>query len=143
MGQIIGTTNAVNEDEPTTSVVEMNLVRPEHPEKHRYMILTVIRQDKEAQCWFDLGPAKQFTRPQFRYITGGRDDSGKLYSCHNVGEAIEAANQLREGPFEQPEPPPAYRPGALAQAWHDQPDIRRKGKKKASTFGHGGALQRS
>lgn len=139
--QIVLATTAVRDDEPTTSVVEMNLVQPGIVGMHRYQIITVIRGDREEQCWNDLGPAENFTRPQFRIVTGYRDpDTGKLWSGDNVGKAVEMANQLREGPFEQPEPPP-NRPD-LAQLFRDQPEVRRKGRKKVSTFGHGPAIVR-
>ena len=135
-------TQTVNTDEPSTSVVEMNLVRPGVRGMHRYMIITVVRSDKEEQFWMDLGDSKQFTRPEFRIMTGYCDtDTGKIFSCHNVGEAIDMANHLREGPFDQPEPPP-NRPD-LVQLFRDQPEKRRKDRKKVSTFGHGLAIVRN
>lgn len=142
MSRILCGTHWVNTEEPCLNLVEMNLVRPEHPEMHRYMILTVMRGDKPEEFWMDLGPAKQFNRPQFRIPGGARDDfTGRFHVVHTVGELVDMANQLREGPFEQPEPP-KNRPD-LQQLFYDQPDIRRKNKKKVSTFGPGSVLQRS
>lgn len=142
MSQVIIAAAVVNSDTPSTSIVEMNLVRPDHPEQHRYQILTVIRDGKEEQLWTDMGLAKNWNRPQFRIITGGKDEDGKLWSEHTAGEARDLANHLREGPFEQPEPPKEYQPGQLQQAWQDQGDIHRKKRKGLSSFGRGGVVVR-
>jgi len=104
------------------------------------MIISVVRADKAEDFYMDLGGAEEFKTPQVRIITGGQEPDGKLFSEHTVGEALEMANHLREGPYQQPEPP---KTSNLIQAFHDKPDIRKKMKKKQSSFGYGGILQRS
>ena len=142
MGLIETTTTAIHTDEVCLNLVEMNLTRPGKPGLDRYMIVTVLRQEKPVDFWIDLGPASQFTRPQVRIPTGGQDPTtGKWWSEHNVGQAVEMANYIREGPFEQPEP--VFQTPDLIQIYLDQPDIRRRHRKKMSTFGHGQATQRS
>ncbi len=138
MSLIIGT-QAVNTDEPCLNLSEVNLVRPDSKGIDRYLILTVIRNDKPEEFRVDLGSAKNFKVEEFRIPGGAIDErTGKIYIEHNVGELLEIANTLRERPRE--EPPQG---DGLIQAFRDQPDVRRRARKKVSSFGYGGTIQRS
>lgn len=141
MSRLLIGTNTVFTNEPCYLLVESNEVAPDYKGWHRYQTLTVIRNDRKVEFRRSLGPVEQFKVPVFQIIGGATDyDNGRIYIEETVGSLIEMANYIREGPFTQPEPPPTR---DLIGAYYDQPEIRRKARKKQSTFGPGAVLQRS
>lgn len=140
--KLVGATSVVNTEEACLCLREVELMRPDSKGLNRYLVITIIRPDGPMDFQVDLGPAKDFDAEQFYVPTGGKDQqTGKYWSVHTVGEALDIANQLREGPREAPEPP-AER-FDLVGAYYDQADKLHKVRKKLSTFGPGAALQRS
>ncbi|MDO8673043.1 MAG: hypothetical protein Q7O66_16670 [Dehalococcoidia bacterium] len=141
MGRLLIGTNFVHEDEPAFSLKEMNEMAPDYRGFRRYQTIKVFRGDAVVEFRKDLGSAKNFTVEEF-VIPGGAQDpkTGKIYIEETVGRLMGIADHLREGPYEAPDPGPIP---DLIQVYHDQPEHRRKHRKKASTFGFGGILQRS
>lgn len=80
-------TDIVTKDEKAWSLGERNLVRPPEFHLHRYQIVTVVRDDKLAEWWKDLGPAERFTAPEFEVPS---------FFEHSVAELREIATQQRE-----------------------------------------------
>lgn len=58
-------TTMVHENERAMSLRELNLVRPPKYHNRRYQIITVVRDDRLTEWWDDLGPAENFTAPEF------------------------------------------------------------------------------
>lgn len=139
MANLLIGTNIVSMDEPCYFLAETNERTPDSKGVHRYQSITVIRNDQQVVCRRDLGPAANFDVEEFQ-IPGGATDptTGRVYIEETVGRLIEIANILRERPREQTRP---QNPN-LIQVFRDQPDIRRRVRKKVSTFGYGGTIQR-
>lgn len=65
----------------------------------RYQFLYVVRGDKLAEYRQDMGPAGDFTAPQFR-IPGGvqNEQTGYCEILHTVGELRDIADDQRDRP---------------------------------------------
>lgn len=79
-------TAAVQENEPVYWMWEASMVRPPDYQDRRYLVMTVARNDAPADCWFDLGPAAEFTSPGFEMPVLG---------VHSVAECRDIALDLR------------------------------------------------
>ncbi len=89
-------TLVVSEDEPCLGLFEMNLQSPGSRGMHRYQILEVMRDDRVAQAWIDLGLAKDIKADQLRILGGDRDETtGKFWIEHTVGELRDIADWRR------------------------------------------------
>lgn len=95
MTRILYGTIWIWEDEPCLGLYELNLQSPGSRGFHRYQIIRVIRDDKEAEYREDLGLASNWVgTDQFR-IPGGAYENGKFYIEETVGSLRDIANYLR------------------------------------------------
>ena len=63
----------------------------------RFQIILVIRNDALAEYRIDLGPASDFTTPEFRIPGGVVDEStGRGEILHTVGELKDIATEMHE-----------------------------------------------
>ncbi len=105
----------VVDDELAWNLREQNLVRPPTHQWHRWQIITVIRNDRLAEHWTDLGPAEMFPAPQieipslkehtvaelkdmaqrWRHEEGGRKRIAELQAESTLRDDI--MNQFEEG----------------------------------------------
>ena len=130
---VLTSTFAVRNDEPCALLVEVNLPAPDSKSVRRYQLITVVRDDKLAECRVDLGARENFTAAQFR-IPGGWGN----HIDHTVGELRDIAEWQRNGGSPMPMPEPTD----LVGEWHDMTDRRRKAKRNQSLFGPHGHHQR-
>lgn len=62
----------------------------------RYRIYLVVRDDRLAEHFEDLGPSKNFKGVDQIQIPGGvREPSGRIFIEHNVAELVSIAHELR------------------------------------------------
>jgi len=94
-------TNYVRLDEPCLNLKEEDIVNPKG-KRRRFRIFAVIRNDKIAEHWEDLGPSEKFRgQEQIRILGGGRDpDTGRIWIEHTVGELLEIAQEVHKHPFD-------------------------------------------
>jgi len=94
--QIYPVTNYVSVDEPCLNLKEEDIVNPQG-KRRRFRIFAVIRNDKIAEHWEDLGHSENFRGvQQIRILGGGRDpDTGRIWIEHTVGELLEIARDPR------------------------------------------------
>ena len=96
-------TIAVSQDEPCFGLYELDynsgLPLPEGG-FHRYQIILVIRDDKQAEAWIDMGSAVNWESvDQFRIPGGVRDPkTGRIEILHTVAELRGIADFLRVRP---------------------------------------------
>ena len=80
----------------------------------RFQIILVIRNDALAEYRIDLGPASDFTTPEFRIPGGVVDEStGRGEILHTVGELKDIATEMHEREA------PALRPRDIWQEYFD------------------------
>jgi len=93
----IGTTY-VFEDEPCLNLKEVNRKTPDEQSRHRYQIVTVIRNDKPVEFMLDLGAETDYVGVSQFNIPGGavNESTGKIYVEETVGRLREIAEGLRE-----------------------------------------------
>ena len=89
MGKIICGTQYVLEDEKALGLYELNMQSPGSKGFHRYQIILVLRNGRQAEFRKDLGLAKKFIRNQIRIPS---------YLEHTVGELMEIAESVRSRP---------------------------------------------
>jgi len=84
----------VSYDEPAFNLSE--LVQPIPVGKpRRFQIILVIRDDALAEYRIDLGPASEFTTPEFRIPGGVVDEvTGRGEILHTVGELKDIATEM-------------------------------------------------
>ena len=110
-----GTTN-IRPDEPAYSLSELNIQSP-YGEMRRYRVICVVRGDKLAQHFEDLGPAKSFSAPLFR-IPGGVSDGKKIEILHSVAELTDIAEHM----VDIPTLPESYEPRDIIHEYIDNRD---------------------
>lgn len=110
-----GTTN-IRPDEPAYSLSELNIQSP-YGEMRRYRVICVVRGDKLAQHFEDLGPAKSFISPLFR-IPGGVSDGKKIEILHSVAELTDIAEHM----VDIPTLPESYEPRDIIHEYIDNRD---------------------
>ena len=86
----------IRPEEPAYSLSELNMPSP-YGGMRRYRVICVVRGDKLAQHFEDLGPAKAFTSPLFR-IPGGVSDGKKIEILHSVAELTDIAQHMVDIP---------------------------------------------
>ena len=109
-------------DEPAWSLREVNLPRPDFHGRHRYQIVSVVRNDKLVEWRGDLGPAGNFSARQFNIIGGYVDERGRGHVFHSVAELQDMAAEMRQRPqdiYADREPEPL---ADWEQAYHDLKD---------------------
>ena len=95
--KITPTTLNVRKDEPCYLLVEMILPAANYQGRRRWQILTVIRDDKLTEHWYDMGPASQFRSEPIRILGGYVDEvTGTIWIEHTVAELMEIADWYRE-----------------------------------------------
>jgi hypothetical protein len=140
MSKLIAGTTVVSMDEGCWSLKESNEQSPGSRGWRRYQIIRVIRGDALAEFRRDLGPARKFKTDQFAIPGGVVDETtGRFELLHTVGELYDMAEHLRTGKPRQAETPPTD----LIGAYREQPERRALWRKKRSTFGSRGRLQRA
>lgn len=141
MSKILFGTHYVTPDEPCFSLKEVNLRTPDSKGIHRYMIVTVVRNDKLAEHRRDLGPASAFTMEEF-VVPGGMTDpiNKRIYIEETVGRLMQIADELRAEVHGRPDPPKGH---DLIGGYFDSFDKKIRNRKKQTTFGYGGITQRS
>ena len=133
-------TNLVKMDEPCWSLKEIISPAADSKSVRRWQCISVVRNDRIAELRRDLGEAKLFQVSEF-VIPGGvvDPDTGRGELLHTVGELIDIADYLREGPYTPPEKPEPY---DLIGAYHDLSDRHQREQKRQTTIGTGGWIQR-
>lgn len=91
---LLPATLEVSYDEPAFNLSE--LVQPTPVgEPRRFQIILVIRGDALAEYRIDLGPASNFTAPEFRIPGGVVDEfTGRGEILHTVGELKDIADEM-------------------------------------------------
>ena len=121
----------VRQDEPCFNLSELNrLSAPPDQTLHRYQVLLVVRDDRLAEYREDLGPATNFTRPEFRVPGGVSLGGGKFEILHTVAELQEVADHLRHESWSLP-----FQPADLTREYYDYLDQMPRFKKHQSTSG--------
>ena len=93
-GFIVSTLHA-SPDEGCYELAEINLPRPDGKGTNRYRMSGLVRQNKIATLWEDLGSAKKYSIDQFRILGGVRDEiTGKVTLLHTLGELIQIAEYM-------------------------------------------------
>ena len=96
MSNLVSATAEVHMDEPAFYLSE--LVQPSPlGAPRRFQIILVIRNDAIAEYRVDLGPASEFTPPEFRIPGGVIDEAtGRGEILHTVGELKDIADEMHE-----------------------------------------------
>jgi hypothetical protein len=103
----------------------------------RFQIILVIRNDALAEYRIDLGPASDFTTPEFRIPGGVVDEStGRGEILHTVGELKDIATAMHEREA------PALRPRDIWQEYFDLSEEKAKSAVGYTVFGPGGSTIR-
>ena len=103
----------------------------------RFQIILVIRNDALAEYRIDLGPASDFTIPEFRIPGGIVDEStGRGEILHTVGELKDIATAMHEREA------PALRPRDIWQEYFDLSEEKAKSAVGYTIFGPGGSTIR-
>ena len=110
-----GTTD-IRAEEPAFSLSELNMQSP-LGSLRRYRVICVVRGDKLAQHFEDLGPAQSFTTPLFR-IPGGVSDGKRIEIVHSVAELVDIAEHM----VDVPALPDSYEPRDLLHEYIDNRD---------------------
>jgi hypothetical protein len=99
MSKIELATIVVSDDEPCVGLYELDYQSPGSRGFHRYQILLVIRDDRQAEAWIDLGLTSNFKADQIRIPGGIRNDiTGRFDIVHTVGELRDIADTIRGNP---------------------------------------------
>ena len=129
-------TLTINEDEPAFNLSEVNL--QEGHGWRRYQIVTVIRGERFAQWWDDLGPRSSHTADQFRIVGGVPVGKGRIECLHTVGELRAMADRLRAGALLKFD----YEPTNWASAYYDALDTAKLVRRHQSVSGPAVTIQR-
>ena len=126
-------------DEPCFNLSELNqLGGPANNQQlHRWQIILVVRNDSLAEFRRDLGPAADFTRPEFRIPGGVVVGHGRVEILHTVQELVEIADHLRDEPFWLP-----FEPADLTTEYYNYLEQLPKVRRRQSTFGPMATIQR-
>ena len=91
---LLPATLEISYDEPAFNLAE--LVQPTPVgEPRRFQIILVLRNGALAEYRTDLGPASEFTTPEFRIIGGVVDEvTGRGEILHTVGELKDMADDM-------------------------------------------------
>ncbi len=81
-------TSYISNDEYAVGLIEINRLTPDHSERHRYQIITVVRDGEEAEFTKDLGSGYKSTNQL----------AIPSYLEHTVGELMDMAQTARENP---------------------------------------------
>ena len=133
---LLPATLEVSYDEPAFHLSE--LVQPSSlGAPRRFQIILVIRNDDLAEYRIDLGPASDFTAPEFRIPGGIVDDStGRGEILHTVGELKDIAIEMRERGM------PTLPKRDIWQEFYDQQEEQEKSAIGYTVFGPGGSTVR-
>lgn len=140
-GDLIVATTEVTEDEPCLGLHEINLQSPGSKGFHRYQIAYVMRADRPAARFVDLGAARKFKAPQFRIPGGAKDPiTGRYKIVHTVGQLRDIADDIRAKRADLLADP---NPVDFRQQLIDQSEQVRLLHRRASTSGPHITVQRS
>jgi hypothetical protein len=104
MSKLLMSTYYVNLSEPCLGLFELDFPAPKTNERHRFLIVQVLRNDKIVEFRKDLGASKTFPHDQIRIPGGAKDEeTGKFYIEHTVGELLNIAEQIRVQPMDKKE----------------------------------------
>ena len=128
----------VSEDEPCFFLGEFNFYPEGDPVRHRYQLVKVVRNDRLATAYIDLGPASRFKQDEFTVFGGEvdvRTGKGRIWST--LGELRQIADENRAQPVRREVEVPDLQ-GAYNRLSEE------KGLLKAhqSSYGYGGELMR-
>ncbi len=141
MSKLIAGVNAVSMDEGCWSLKEVNEQSPGSRGWRRYQVIRVIRGDTLAEFRRNLGPARKFKSDQFAIPGGVVDETtGRFELLHTVGELYDMAECLRDPNKSRRAETPTT---DIIGAYREQPERRAAWRKKRSTFGAMGQLQRA
>lgn len=130
MATLVLSTTSVTYDEPCLGLREVHEQSPGSRGFHRYQEITVMRGDRPAVFRQDLGPASKFKEIQPFQIPGGAmANNGRFHIVHTVGQLIDMADYLREGPHQDIVPEAMTGP-EMAASYHRTQD-----KARASRVG--------
>ena len=125
-------TLVVSNDEPCFNLSEVHLQSPDCRGFRRYRILSVIRDDRVSEAWFDLGDARRFAAvPEFRIPGGLSEPNGSITVLHTVGELVDVATEFHVGKVR----PPDIEPTDLITGYYEQLDQKARWRRKESQFG--------
>jgi hypothetical protein len=135
MNLMVRRTDTVSPDEKAFRLSELVLMAPEYSGFRRYQVIIVNRNDALAEYRLDLGPAADFTAPEFQVLA--------LWE-HTVAELQDIAEQQRLGDdYWQKRTAELQAESTLIEDWHDQVEERRELIHNRSTFGPGYRKQRN
>jgi hypothetical protein len=135
MNLMVRRTDTVSPDEKAFRLSELVLMAPEYSGFRRYQVIIVNRHDALAEYRHDLGPAGDFTAPEFQVLA--------LWE-HTVAELQDIAEQQRLGDdYWQKRTAELQAESTLIEDWHDQVEERRELIHNRSTFGPGYRKQRN
>lgn len=82
-------------DEKALILIEVNRLTQDYRSLRRYQIIGVVRNDKKASVWHDLGPADSFSAPEFSLPSlYPLDELGERWGMeHTVGELLDIADR--------------------------------------------------
>jgi len=91
-------TMVVSDDEPCFGLYEIDSRDTITGQMHRYQGIEVMRGDNKATLWVDLGLSKLWPHDPIRIPGGVKDNNGKFWIEHTVGELRDIADQIRIKP---------------------------------------------
>tara|TARA_Y100000310_G_C20021969_1_gene507789 strand:- start:108 stop:503 length:396 start_codon:yes stop_codon:yes gene_type:complete len=119
MSSIRATTDWVVPDELCYNLSEVNVASGKAGEGwHRYRITTVVRMDRLADHWLDLGRVDRWKEVDLFRIPGGVMEDGKYVLLHTVNELVDIAELYWANKFEKFEP----RKSTIVQRFFDRMD---------------------
>lgn len=127
-------TAAINTNEKAMSLREENMVRPPTHQSHRYQIIVVVRDDKLAEWWRDLGPSENFKGNGFQIPS---------LMEHSVAELLDIAEASRHDDSWQKEMAGVVAESTMISDFLDQYEERWEIMHNRSTFGPGVTHQRN
>ena len=128
-------TEAIHENEKAWSLREQNMVRPPTHQVHRWQIITVVRNDKLAEWWNDLGPAAEFRAPGIEIPA--------LFE-HSVAELRDIATEYRLGDdYWRKRTAELSAESTLVKDWLEQMEEDWRVIRNQSSFGPGVSKQRN
>ena len=133
---LLPATLEVSYDELAFNLAELIQPAPVGPPR-RFQIILVLRNGALAEYRTDLGPASEFTTPEFRIIGGVVDEiTGRGEILHTVGELKDIATEMHEREA------PALRPRDIWQEYFDLSEEKAKSAVGYTIFGPGGSTIR-
>jgi hypothetical protein len=129
---LLPATLEVSFDEPAFNLSELVQPTPSSG-PHRFQIILVVRGDSLAEYRLDLGPANDFSTPEFRIPGGVVDEvTGRGEILHTVGELKDIADMLRQRAA------PQVQARDIWGEYHNFLEEREKYDTAHSTFGYNG-----